>query len=43
MRRGEGPLRALLELLRRNQRRYGGYVVHLSVVLIFIGFAGAAF
>lgn len=43
MRRGEGPLRALLELLRRNQRRYGGYVVHLSVVLVFIGFAGSAF
>jgi cytochrome c-type biogenesis protein CcmF len=43
MRRGEGPLRAFLELLGRNQRRYGGYVVHLSVVLMFIGFAGAAF
>ncbi len=43
MRRGEGPLRAFVELLRRNQRRYGGYVVHLSVVLMFVGFAGAAF
>ena len=43
MRRGENLPRALLELLRRNQRRYGGYVVHLSVVLIFVGFAGAAF
>ena len=43
MRRGEGPLRALVELLRRNQRRYGGYVVHLAVLLMFIGFAGAAF
>ncbi len=43
MRRGEGPLRAVLELMRRNQRRYGGYVVHLSVVLIFVGFAGVAF
>ena len=43
MRRGESPPRAVLELLRRNQRRYGGYVVHLSVVLIFVGFAGAAF
>ncbi len=43
MRRGEGPLRAFLELLRRNQRRYGGYVVHISVVLMFVGFAGAAF
>jgi cytochrome c-type biogenesis protein CcmF len=43
MRRGEGPLRAFFELVRRNQRRYGGYVVHLAVVLMFIGFAGAAF
>jgi len=43
MRRGEGPARAFFELLRRNQRRYGGYIVHLSVVLMFVGFAGAAF
>jgi cytochrome c-type biogenesis protein CcmF len=43
MRRGEGPARAFFELLRRNQRRYGGYVVHLSVVLVFVGFSGAAF
>jgi cytochrome c-type biogenesis protein CcmF len=43
MRRGESPVRAFFELVRRNQRRYGGYVVHLAVVLIFIGFAGAAF
>ena len=43
MRRGESPVRAFTELLRRNQRRYGGYVVHLSVVLMFVGFAGAAF
>jgi cytochrome c-type biogenesis protein CcmF len=43
MRRGEGPVRAFWELVRRNQRRYGGYVVHLAVVLMFVGFAGAAF
>jgi len=29
--------------LRRNQRRYAGYVVHLAVVLMFVGFAGATF
>jgi cytochrome c-type biogenesis protein CcmF len=39
----EGPLQALGVLLRRNQRRYGGYVVHLGVVFIFVGVAGAAF
>lgn len=27
----------------RNRRRYGGYIVHLGVVLIVIGLAGAAF
>ena len=43
MRRGEGPLAAFWNLLRRNQRRYAGYVVHMSVVLVFVGFAGAAF
>jgi cytochrome c-type biogenesis protein CcmF len=42
MRHGEGPLEALATLLRKNQRRYGGYVVHLGVVFLFIGFAGAA-
>ncbi|MEX2206638.1 MAG: heme lyase CcmF/NrfE family subunit [Myxococcota bacterium] len=43
MGRGENPLVAFLELLRRNQRRYGGYIVHLAVILMFIGFAGATF
>jgi cytochrome c-type biogenesis protein CcmF len=33
----------LVSTLRRNRRRYGGYIVHLGVVLIVIGFAGAAF
>ncbi len=42
MRRGEGPFAALATLLRKNQRRYGGYVVHLGVVFLFIGFAGSA-
>jgi cytochrome c-type biogenesis protein CcmF len=35
--------RALVLLTRRNTRRYGGYIVHLAVVLIFIGLTGAAF
>jgi len=43
MRRGESALTAVRELLRRNQRRYAGYVVHLSVILMFVGFAGATF
>jgi cytochrome c-type biogenesis protein CcmF len=43
MRRGESPVTALLTLLQRNQRRYAGYVVHLAVVLMFVGFSGATF
>ncbi len=43
MRRGESAPRAFFELVRRNQRRYGGYIVHLAVVVMFVGFAGAAF
>ena len=34
---------AVIELTHRNTRRYGGYLVHMAIVLIFIGFAGAAF
>ncbi len=31
------------ELAMRNTRRYGGYVVHFGMVLVFIGLAGSAF
>jgi cytochrome c-type biogenesis protein CcmF len=34
---------AMIELTHRNTRRYGGYLVHMGVVLMCIGFAGAAF
>ena len=34
---------AAFELTHRNTRRYGGYIVHLGIVLMFIGFTGAAF
>ena len=34
---------AVIELTHRNTRRYGGYVVHMGIVLMFIGFTGAAF
>ncbi|HEY0794751.1 MAG TPA: cytochrome c-type biogenesis CcmF C-terminal domain-containing protein [Acidisarcina sp.] len=30
-------------LCRRNTRRYGGYVVHFGIVVMFIGLAGSAF
>jgi len=34
---------AAVELTHRNTRRYGGYLVHMAIVLMFIGFAGSAF
>ncbi|MGO8758408.1 MAG: heme lyase CcmF/NrfE family subunit [Terracidiphilus sp.] len=30
-------------LVRRNTRRYGGYIVHIGVVIVVVGLAGAAF
>ncbi len=40
---GENPLRALYNLVMLNTRRYGGYVIHLGIVMLFVGFAGLAF
>jgi cytochrome c-type biogenesis protein CcmF len=31
---------ALVGMVGRNKRRYGGYIVHVGIVLIFFGFAG---
>jgi len=36
-------LSSMVELTHRNTRRYGGYLVHMGVVLMFIGFTGKAF
>jgi cytochrome c-type biogenesis protein CcmF len=38
---GEGMIDGLVTLARRNQRRYGGLVIHLGVVLIILGIAGS--
>jgi cytochrome c-type biogenesis protein CcmF len=40
---GEGLLPAFGRLISRNRRRYGGYIVHMGVVVIFAAFAGLAF
>ncbi|MEM7009686.1 MAG: heme lyase CcmF/NrfE family subunit [Thermodesulfobacteriota bacterium] len=37
MKRGENPIAAFMKLVSRNKRRYGGYIVHMGVVLIVIG------
>ena len=40
---GIGFIPAMIELTHRNTRRYGGYVIHMGIVAMFIGFTGAAF
>ncbi|GIS56560.1 MAG: cytochrome c biogenesis protein CcmF [Candidatus Neomarinimicrobiota bacterium] len=34
---------ALMKIVSKNRSRYGGYIVHLGIVLMFIGFTGHAF
>ena len=34
---------ALVGLFARSRRRYAGYIVHLGIVLIFLGFAGGGY
>jgi cytochrome c-type biogenesis protein CcmF len=34
---------AALRLVARNRRRYGGYIVHAGIVILFCAFAGLAF
>jgi cytochrome c-type biogenesis protein CcmF len=40
---GESFPRAFVRLVARNRRRYGGYIVHAGIVLLFAAFAGLAF
>jgi len=40
---GEKPWLAFPRLVQRNQRRYGGYIVHLGVVLMSLGIIGNSF
>ncbi len=40
---GEGMLTALLNMVDKNRSRYGGYTVHLGILIMFIGFTGKAF
>jgi cytochrome c-type biogenesis protein CcmF len=35
--------KSVYELTWRNTRRYGGYLVHMGIVIMFIGFTGSAF
>jgi cytochrome c-type biogenesis protein CcmF len=38
---GESPPVALGRLVRRNRRRYGGYIVHAGVAIALVGVAGS--
>ncbi len=38
----ESVLQALVRLMDKSRRRYGGYIVHAGIVVMFLGFTGAA-
>jgi cytochrome c-type biogenesis protein CcmF len=38
---GQGPVRALGSLVGRNRRRYGGYIVHVGMAVLFVGVAAS--
>jgi cytochrome c-type biogenesis protein CcmF len=40
---GESAPIACYRLLTKSRRRYGGYLVHVAIVLLFVGFTGQAF
>ncbi len=40
---GTSLVDASIRLLRRARRRYGGYIIHLGVVLMFFGWAGNSY
>jgi cytochrome c-type biogenesis protein CcmF len=40
---GENVIDAFITMISRARRRYGGYVIHFGVVLMFLGFAGESF
>jgi cytochrome c-type biogenesis protein CcmF len=42
-RSGASLLASAVDLTMRNTRRYGGYIVHMGMVFVFIGLSGAAF
>lgn len=35
-------IRGLWEVTMRNKRRYGGYIVHLGIIFIFVGITGSS-
>jgi len=39
---GEPGPQALVGLVSRNRRRYGGYIVHIGVIVLLVGIAGSS-
>jgi len=39
---GEPPPLALIAMVRRNRRRYGGYIVHVGMAVLFVGVAASS-
>lgn len=39
---GEPTPRALLALVKRNRRRFGGYIVHVGMAVLFVGVAASS-
>ncbi len=40
---GSDPFTSLIGLILAKRRKYGGYVVHLGIAIMFVGFAGKAY
>ena len=40
--RSEGVLKALGSLLWKSKRRYGGYLIHAGIVMVFVGITGSS-
>jgi cytochrome c-type biogenesis protein CcmF len=40
---GTDIITAMIGLVARSRRRYGGYIVHVGITLMFLGFAGQGF
>ena len=40
---GTDIITAMIGLVGRSRRRYGGYIVHVGIMLMFLGFAGQGF
>ncbi|EYF03576.1 heme lyase CcmF/NrfE family subunit [Chondromyces apiculatus] len=39
---GESVFASLFNLVAKSRRRYGGYIVHVGIAIMFVGFAGRA-